>query len=153
VCLVVRGGGAAPGAPLDYTVSVNGHVETTRTALRVEHTTLEARDDARQEVIVRPQDAVRGPLAAGVLVAGAGTAVVADVETEISELGVVRFDVPGPLLRGARELVVVIAPAGAHPCTFAGSRTLACDAQKVADASRSRDAAVIRIPVESGASH
>ncbi len=128
VVLAIRVGPASEAGPMDYTVSVTGRVEATRSAPAVPHTTLEARDDAMQEVVVRPREANHAKVVASVLVDRAGSRVPSGIAPEISELGAVRFDVPGPMLHGATALIVVLA-----------------------SPENGRDAAEIRIPVERGA--
>jgi hypothetical protein len=132
------------GGVAEYTVSVSGHVETERARGDVVFASLEARPDAIQEVILRPRERSATALAAKVLVVRGGVGAPVDVPTEVSEAGVVRFDMPGALLEGASEVRVAIAPPAQLAETTAGA---ARASGPMATAGR-RDAVVVRVPIE-----
>lgn len=101
-------------APLEaefgpFVASVSGHAEHERGARPSGEPILEALSGARQEVVVRPVSAVRVPMSAAVLVARGATLERAEVEVEVSEAGVVRFEIDGERLQGASEVRVVLA--------------------------------------------
>jgi hypothetical protein len=144
VVLAVRAS-HAPQAPVgEYTFAVSGRVDRARAAHDDVATSLEPREGSLQQVIVRPREAARGPVAAQVLVVRPGGAAAAGVEAEVSELGVVRFDVAGERLRGASEVRVVIAPPDAIDRAVA--RVTASGAGE--PASLDGGAVVVRVPVE-----
>lgn len=101
-------------APLEaefgpFVASVSGHVEHERGAARTDSVTLEGVSGARQEVVVRPVSAIRAPMSAAVLVARGSTLERTEVGLEVSEAGVVRFEIDGERLQGASEVRVVLA--------------------------------------------
>lgn len=134
-----------PAAPVgEYSVTVDGRAEVQRAARDGVATALEARDGSLQRVTVRPRMAVSGRVAATVLVVGAAVAVADGVEPEVSDLGVVRFEVPGEILARATEVRVVIAPAAQL-----AAATSAAVAGGLPPSPRGPGAAVVvRIPVE-----
>jgi hypothetical protein len=144
VALAVRAGRPVEAPVGDYTFAVSGRVDRVRSASDDPATVLEPREGALQQVIVRPREAARAPVAAQVLLVGPTGAAAAGVEPEVSDLGVVRFDVPGERLRGASEVRVVIAP----PAELA-SAVATVVASASGDPQRlGGGAVVVRVPVE-----
>lgn len=147
IAFVVRGGPhREDGAATEYVVSVSGHVETERARGDVVFASLQARPDAIEEVILRPRERAGTVVAAKVLVVRDGVGVVVDVATEVSEAGVVRFDMPGALLQGASEVRVAIAP----PAQLAETAAAAVHTLVPPTAGR-RNVVVVRVPIEAKA--
>jgi hypothetical protein len=127
-------------APLaEYSFAVTGKVDVARAEHDETATSLERRDGSTQQVVIRPRDAVRAPIAAEVLAVRASGVTRAEVTTEISDLGVVRFDLAGDGLRDATELRVVIAP----PADLASAVAAAAGSTVIA-----APAVLVRIPVD-----
>ena len=140
VVLALRGPTHETFAP-EYVTSVTGHVATERAGREAVFTTLQAKDGALEQVIVRPREATNGPVAAKVLLVRAAGVVEAGFAVEVSELGVVRFDAAGEALRGATEVRVVIARPSALSEAVRG-------AEQPGAAPTLRDAVVVRVPVD-----
>ena len=132
------------GGAAKYIVSVSGHVETERARGDVVFASLQARPDAIQEVILRPRERSGTALAAKVLVVRGGVGALVDVPTEISDAGVVRFDMPGALLEGASEVRVAIAP----PAQLAEAAAVAARPAGSLPMAGRRDVVVVHVPIE-----
>ncbi len=126
----------------EYAVAVSGHVDTLRAGGDDSFASLQARPDAIQQIVLRPRHRSNAVLAAKVLVVRDGVGVPVDVATEISDAGVVRFDIAGALLIGASEVRVAIAP----PALLA--EVAARAANEARPTTTIRDVVVVRVPIE-----
>ena len=143
VLLVLRSGPRA--LPLDtpsYEVAVTGHVQTERAGGPRVFTSLEAHADALEQVVLRPRERIGTKVDAKVVLVKGGAGTVADITTEVSDAGGVRFDVPGALLEGVSEVRVAIAPPALLDETVAAASSGATTQLGRAGAT------IVRVPVD-----